>query len=219
MAGRSLQDFLLNERAGKSFIAVKDIDTMKALNGKIEYVINLADGRIFYYDINGQDVVDRVFIVPDNGVGAYVMVNEDVDLSGFIPTSEKGARNGVAPLDSSGEVPFSNIPHTYKSAVEFVGYRTDNVTLAYTHGKPPGLNSTWYYQKLRNRVEGGYQYYPVRITPNINSGDPVDYDELFMFHLDNGEWYILTHDSYTNGKYAQVLYIKLSYITLITLSS
>ena len=56
-------------------------------------------------NISASDVYQHVNNL--SGTNPHNLIASDV---GAIPTSEKGSANGVAPLNSSGEVPFSNLP-------------------------------------------------------------------------------------------------------------
>lgn len=52
-----------------------------------------------------------------------------IDLSGYVPTSQKGASNGVATLGSNGKVPMSQIPNGLDETI--IGYRNETDGLFY----------------------------------------------------------------------------------------
>lgn len=61
---------------------------------------------------------NNVTITPDATNKKVTISVEDTDLSGYIPTSQKGANNGVATLDAQGKVPSSQLPSYVDDVIE-----------------------------------------------------------------------------------------------------
>lgn len=60
----------------------------------------------------------NVTITPDETNKKVTISVKDTDLSGYIPTSQKGANNGVATLDAQGKVPSSQLPSYVDDVLE-----------------------------------------------------------------------------------------------------
>lgn len=61
---------------------------------------------------------NNVTITPDAANKKVTISVDDTDLSGYIPTSQKGANNGVATLDAQGKVPSSQLPSYVDDVIE-----------------------------------------------------------------------------------------------------
>ena len=61
---------------------------------------------------------NNVTITPDATNKKVTISVEHTDLSGYIPTSQKGANNGVATLDAQGKVPSSQLPSYVDDVIE-----------------------------------------------------------------------------------------------------
>lgn len=61
---------------------------------------------------------NNVTITPDETNKKVTISVDDPDLSGYIPTSQKGVNNGVATLDAQGKVPSSQLPSYVDDVIE-----------------------------------------------------------------------------------------------------
>jgi hypothetical protein len=100
-----------------------------------QIAINLADGKIFTKDSNGDVIglgIDPAYSLPTASdtvlggvkVGANLIIDSgtgvlSADLSSVIPNSAKGANNGVATLDGSGKLTSAQIPASLVGAVVY----------------------------------------------------------------------------------------------------
>ena len=78
----------------------------------------------------------------------------------YIPTSEKGAANGVATLDSSGRIPYSQLP---ESAMEFLGEWDASTNTPHLEDGE-GDNGDFYVVSVGGTVNFGTQAEPRNIT-------------------------------------------------------
>lgn len=110
---------------------------------------------------------ERVFLTLDNNVLTFTMGSEgDEDIQTvsvtlpYINTNEKGAANGVATLDSTGRVPYSQLP---ESAMEFKG-EWDASTNTPHLADGTGTNGDFYVVTAGGTVNFGTQAEPRNIT-------------------------------------------------------
>jgi hypothetical protein len=101
----------------------------------------------------------------------------------YIPTSEKGAANGVATLDSSGRIPYSQLP---ESAMEFLGEWDASTNTPHLEDGT-GDNGDFYVVSVGGTVNFGTQAEPRNITFYPN--DRVVYEGSLdkWFRLPAGE--------------------------------
>lgn len=126
--------------------------------------------------------------IPEDNVKLYINDNvlyfqtpsqtKSVELP-YIPLSEKGVANGVATLDSSGRLPYSQLP---ESAMEFLG-EWDASTNTPTLKDGIGTNGNFYIVSVGGTVNFGTQSSPRLITFYPN--------DRVVYEGDNERWFRL----------------------------
>lgn len=126
--------------------------------------------------------------IPEDNVKLYINDNvlyfqtpsqtKSVELP-YIPLSEKGVANGVATLDSSGRLPYSQLP---ESAMEFLG-EWDASTNTPTLKDGIGTNGNFYIVSVGGTVNFGTQ-----TTPRVITFYPND---RVVYEGDNERWFRL----------------------------
>lgn len=126
--------------------------------------------------------------IPEDNVKLYINDNvlyfqtpsqtKSVELP-YIPLSEKGVPNGVATLDSSGRLPYSQLP---ESAMEFLG-EWDASTNTPTLKDGIGVNGNFYIVTVGGTVNFGTQ-----ATPRLVTFYPND---RVVYEGDNERWFRL----------------------------
>lgn len=71
-------------------------------------------------------------VVQVNGLGS-ALIYADPDLSSVIPVTQKGAANGVATLDSNGQLPAAQLPSTVASYNHYAKYAGTTANGTYVH--------------------------------------------------------------------------------------
>lgn len=144
---------------------------------------------LFIYLVNG-DVLDVV--IPDSPLslslnGTTLTLSSDgetlsnVELP-FIPSSEKGVAGGVATLDSSGRIPYSQLP---ESAMEFLG-QWDASTNTPHLADGTGTNGDFYIVSTGGTVNFGTVAEPRNITFYPNDRVVYEGDISKWFRLPAG---------------------------------
>jgi hypothetical protein len=126
--------------------------------------------------------------IPEDNVKLYINDNvlyfqtpsqtKSVELP-YIPLSEKGVANGVATLDASGRLPYSQLP---ESAMEFLG-EWDASTNTPTLKDGTGTNGNFYIVTVGGTVNFGTQASPRIITFYPN--------DRVVYEGDNARWFRL----------------------------
>lgn len=115
-------DNLTSEDATKVLSAAQG----KALNDKITATntsVTALEGKVDAFDADGDGVVDTAANATkfDGHAADYFAKATDIpDVTGFISSSEKGAANGIAPLDAAGQIASQYLPSYVDDVIEGV---------------------------------------------------------------------------------------------------
>jgi hypothetical protein len=116
--------------------------------------------------------------------------------------STKGAKSGVAPLDSSKKVPEANLPTTSKHNVFSAGLSYEYVDITWTKQADDSYRSQNLGKFTRPYSRGlDVQYVLVNTAMNNNSDERIYYRENVRIAYDNstGQYYLKTYENYIDN--------------------
>ena len=106
---------------------VTSVDVITLLGNKADKVNSATNGDLASFDANGNltdsNIAATNVVVKSNTVG-LIKNDGDIDTNTYIPTTQKGAVNGVAELDATGKVPSNQLPSYVDDVVD--GYYYDS---------------------------------------------------------------------------------------------
>ena len=106
---------------------VTSVDIITLLGNKADKVNSATNGDLASFDANGNltdsNIAATNVVVKSNTVG-LIKNDGDIDTNTYIPTTQKGAVNGVAELDATGKVPSNQLPSYVDDVVD--GYYYDS---------------------------------------------------------------------------------------------
>lgn len=112
---------LATDIAARAVLVISATEPSSPSSGNLWLDTSVSPNVLRFYDGVRYNATSPENAIPDfdsANAGQYVRVNgtgtaltiQDVDLSGLVPTTQKGAANGVASLDSNGQVPEAQMP-------------------------------------------------------------------------------------------------------------
>ena len=124
----SFYKFTSNHNAGAwDANDVTSVDVITLLGNKADKVNLANNGDLAGLDANGNltdsNIAATNVVVKSNTVG-LIKNDGDIDTNTYIPTTQKGAVNGVAELDATGKVPSNQLPSYVDDVVD--GYYYDS---------------------------------------------------------------------------------------------
>lgn len=131
--------------------------------------INTQDGEVYSCDITSESI-SLDFDATTNKLTLYMGAQVQEVTLPYINANEKGSANGVATLDSSGRVPYSQLP---ESAMEFLG-QWDASTNTPHLADGTGTNGDFYIVSAGGTVDFGTAQNPRVVTFSVN--DRVVYE-------------------------------------------
>ena len=100
---------------------VTSVDVITLLGNKADKVNSATNGDLASFDANGNltdsNIAATNVVVKSNTVG-LIKNDGDIDTNTYIPTTQKGAVNGVAELDATGKVPSNQLPSYVDDVVD-----------------------------------------------------------------------------------------------------
>lgn len=112
---------LSTDLAARAVITVASSAPVSPSTGALWLDTSVSPNVLSFFDGVGWNATSPENAIPDfdtSNAGQYVKVNssgsgleiDDIDLSGLVPTTQKGSANGVASLDANGQLPEAQMP-------------------------------------------------------------------------------------------------------------